>query len=99
MSDPTQGAVPGGDPCADAHVDCAEVLRHVQDVLDNNGDVEVLVQWTAHLRACPPCGAELEVYERITAVLRERQCCCPDDVAARLAEFGRRICAGDEPVS
>ena len=90
---------PAPDPCANAHVDCAEALRHVQDVLDGNGDVEVLVEWTAHLRECPPCGEELEIYERITTVLRDCQPCCPEDVSARLAEFGRRICAGDEPVS
>ena len=86
------GPTPDG-PCADAHVNCEEALRHVQDVLDGHGDPAALQTWATHLGDCPPCGAELEMYERLRASLRAQRSCCPDDVAARLADFGQRLCS------
>ena len=90
-------AAPGS--CEDAHVNCEEALRHVQDVLDGNGDPQLLVQWSTHLVDCPPCGAELEIYERLRAALRDQQSCCPEDVAARLTAFGRQLGAADGPTA
>lgn len=87
------------DPCAAAHVNCEEALRHVQDVLDANGDPQLLVEWSDHLRDCPPCGAELEMYERITTLLRQQRMCPPPEVADRLAEFGARLCSGEGPAT
>lgn len=96
---PDEPTAPTGGPCADAHVNCEEALRHVQDVLDGHGDPELLVGWSTHLVDCPPCGAELEIYERLRTALRSQQSCCPDDVSARLAEFGRRLCTEDGPTA
>jgi anti-sigma factor (TIGR02949 family) len=83
------------DVCADAHGNCSDALQHVQDVLDSNGDAELLVQWSTHLKDCPPCGAELEMYERITEALRRCQSQAPADVLNRLTEFSHQLCEGD----
>lgn len=66
--------------CGNPHdVDCGEVLRHLQEYLDNEADDASCAEVRQHLDECAPCLKEHGVYDEVKKLVGR---CCGGEVAS-----------------